>query len=244
MRFEEPPIEGTLVLRYKRFLADIELASGEVIVAHCPNTGGLLGCKTPGSRVWLRDSRDPKRKLRHTWQAIEVDGTWVNVDTNLPNRVVAAALEARSIPQLAGFQNVKREVAYGENSRIDVLLTDEAGRRCYVEVKSTTLVEGDAGLFPDAVTARGKKHLFELMRMVGEGHRAVQLFLLNRSDVARFRPADDIDPAYGEALREAAAAGVEILALSAHVEPLSFELGRELAVELPRLVRAGVRKKA
>ncbi|MCZ6598985.1 MAG: DNA/RNA nuclease SfsA [Planctomycetota bacterium] len=232
MHFDEPPIEGRLIERYKRFLADVELSDGSVITAHCPNTGSLLGCKEPGSRVWLRDSHNPGRKLRYTWQAVEVDGTWVNVDTSLPNRVVFDAIQERRIRPLAGYPWAKREVKYGQGSRIDILLTKSNGERCYVEVKSTTLTDGRLGLFPDAVTARGKKHLQELVRMTRKGHRAVQLFLVGRADVTRFRPADAIDPAYCKELRRAAAKGVEVLAYRTRVEPDRLEVDRKLPVDL------------
>jgi len=217
MRFEDPPIVGRFLRRYKRFFADVEV-DGEVVVAHCPNTGSLLGCKPEGAPAWLRDTNDPKRKLRFTWQAVEVDGAWVNVDTNLPNRVIAEALEAGAVPGLEAYDRVRREVAYGTNSRIDVLLSG-AGLR-------------GGALFPDAVTARGLKHLGELATVAAEGHRAVQLFFVSRADVGVFRPADAIDPAYANALRDAAAAGVEVRAFAAEVEPQALSLGRELEVAL------------
>jgi sugar fermentation stimulation protein A len=233
MRFEDPPVRGTLLKRYKRFLADVELEDGSMLTAHCPNTGSLLGCKEPGSAVLLRDSKDPKRKLRFTWQAIKVGRTWVNVDTNLPNRVVAEALEAGEVPGLTGYDRVRREVKYGKNSRIDVLLEADDGRSCYVEVKSTTLAEGKFGLFPDAVTERGRKHLGELADVVRAGGRAVQFFLVGRSDVTAFRPADHIDEKYGIALREAAEVGVELMAYDTKVGTRTCELGSPLPIELP-----------
>lgn len=232
MKYDEPPILGRLIRRYKRFLADVELEDGSVVTAHCPNTGSLLGCKEEGSQVWLRDSKDEKRKLRLTWQAIRVGRTWVSVDTNLPNRAVSEALEARRIPSLTEFDTLRREVKYGQNSRIDVLLESEGGPRTYIEVKSTTLREGTAGLFPDAVTARGKKHLEELMDVVRAGDRAVQFFLVCRSDVKVFRPADTIDPVYCSTLREAAETGVEVLAHRAKVRARSFDVGEAIDVDL------------
>ena len=232
MRFPDPPIPGRLVRRYKRFLADVELEDGELVTAHCPNTGSLLGCKEEGAKVWLRDSKDPKRKLQLTWQAIQVKRTWVNVDTNLPNRVVYEALQRDEIPKLSGYAEHKREVPYGKSSRIDVLLTSASGERCYVEVKSTTLTDGKIGLFPDAVTSRGLKHLQELTRVVQNGERAVQFFFISRSDVDTFRPADTIDPAYCDELRKAAKAGVEVMAWSTKVRPKSLVLDRELPIEL------------
>lgn len=232
MKIDQPLVEATLVRRYKRFLTDVTLADGSELIAHCPNTGSLLGCKEPGSRVWLRDTENDKRKYRLSWQAVEVDGCWVNVDTGLPNAEVFDAINEDRVPALSGYASAKREVKYGENSRIDVLLTGEGGELCYVEVKNTTLVEGELALFPDAVTERGRKHLGELVKMVEAGHRAVQFFFVSRNDVKSFRPADHIDPAYAKALREAAAAGVEVMAWSARVERDSIELDTELAVDL------------
>jgi sugar fermentation stimulation protein A len=233
MRFAEAPLEGRFLRRYQRFFADVELSSGEVVTAHCPNTGSLKGCLVEGAGVWLRDSHDAARKLRTTWQAIELGGTWVNVDTGLPNRVVSEALGAGRIPGLCGYGALRREVRYGEQSRIDVLLEGHAEHpRCYVEVKSTTLAEDEVGLFPDAVTERGRKHLGELVRMVQAGERAVQLFFVSRADVRVLRPAEAIDPAYAAALRAAAAHGVEVRAFAAEVTALGLELGAELEVEL------------
>ncbi len=247
MRFDTPPLEGRLRERYKRFLADVELPDGTLITAHCPNTGSLLGCKEPGSRAWLRDSGDPKRKLRFTWQAIEIEGNWVNVDTNLPNRVVFESILAGRVPSLTGYANARREVKYGTNSRIDVLLEDPDRAPCYIEVKSTTLTDDRTALFPDAVTARGLKHLGELTQVVEDGARAVQFFFISRADVDVFRPADAIDPAYATALRRAADAGVEIEAWSSKVEALGVELDRKLELDLdgPRtFVKPTRRKKA
>jgi sugar fermentation stimulation protein A len=233
MRIEQPILEGRFLRRYKRFFADVELPDGTLVTAHCPNTGSLLGCLEEGRRAVLRDSQDPKRKLRYTLQAIQVGRSLVNVDTSLPNLVVHEAVLAGTVPELAGYDEVRREVPYGESSRIDLLLTrPRSPARCYVEVKSTTLAEGHTALFPDAVTTRGRKHLGELAGVVAAGHRAVQLYFISRADVRRFAPADAIDPAYGAALREAARAGVELLAYCARVRPGSLELHRRLPIEL------------
>jgi len=234
MRIELPLVEGKLLKRYKRFLTDVELPSGEVLTAHCPNTGSLLGCKDPGSPVWLRDTADPKRKLRHSWQAVKVGDTWVNVDTNLPNRVVAEALRERAVPGLDGYDSVRTEVKYGTNSRIDVLLEHSAGELppCYVEVKNTTLAEAGVARFPDAVTARGLKHLGELEQVVADGARAVQFFFVSRGDVASFEPAADIDPAYTAGLESAVANGVEVTAWSTRVLPDALELDAPLEVRV------------
>lgn len=233
MQIGLPTIEGRLVKRYKRFFADVELADGTTITAHCPNTGSLKGCLVEGGRAILRDSGDLERKLRYVWQAIEIGGTLVNVDTGLPNRVVHEAVVAGAIPELAGYDEARREVKYGENSRIDLLLSKKRSKKlCYVEVKNTTLAEGRTALFPDAVTERGLKHLRELMGVVAAGHRAVQFFFVSRDDVKGFAPADEIDPDYGSALRAAADAGVEVLAYSARVSPGALELHQRLEVRL------------
>ncbi len=233
MRIELPILEGRLVRRYKRFFVEVELPDGSLVTAHCPNTGSLLGCLVAGSRAILRDSQNMERRLRYVFQAVEIAGTLINVDTSLPNHVVHEAVLAGRIPALTGYDDVRPEVPYGRSSRIDLLLSRRRSRKlCYVEIKNTTLAVGRTALFPDAVTERGLKHLGELRSMVARGHRAVQLFFVSRADTRRFRPADDIDPEYGRALRAAAARGVEVLAWSARVRPDSIELGRSLPVEL------------
>jgi sugar fermentation stimulation protein A len=232
MRFPEPPLRARLVRRYKRFLADVELEDGTLLTAHCPNTGSLLGCLEPGSPVWLRDSGNPERKLRHTWQAVRIGRTWVNVDTALPNRVVAEAIASGALPELDGYGSLRREVAYGRRSRIDLLLEDAVRGTCHVEVKSTTLARGEVALFPDAVTERGRKHLGELARLARRGRRAVQFFFVSRGDVRVFRPAEDIDPDYASALRRAVRAGVEVVARRTSVRARSLELGERLDVEI------------
>lgn len=232
MRIELPTLEGRFLRRYKRFFADVQLASGEVVTAHCPNTGSLLGCLAEGARAILRDSQDEERKLRYVFQAIEVGGTLVNVDTSLPNRIVHEAIVDGRLSELTGYATAKREVAYGRNSRIDVLLTSKAGELCYVEVKNTTYADGRTAMFPDAVTERGLKHLGELTRMVRQGHRAVQFFFVSRSDCRSFRPAVGIDPEYAKALAKAAAKGVEVIAYSARVSPTRIEIAKRLPIEL------------
>ena len=232
MKIAQPVVLGTFIKRYKRFLTDVQLEDGSILTAHCPNTGSMKGCLEEGARVALRDSEDPKRKLRHTFQSIEVGGTWVNVDTGLPNALAFEAVEAGAIEALVGYESARREVKYGKNSRIDLLLEDPARGRAYVEVKNTTLAEGGLARFPDAVTARGLKHLEELAGVVAEGHRGVMLYCVSRGDVEAFSPADDIDPAYSAKLREVAGAGVELLAYSTVVTPTSFELGEQLEVRL------------
>ncbi len=210
-------VKGRLIQRYKRFLADVELADGSVVTAHCANPGSMMGLKQAGSRVWLSISDDPKRKLRYSWKLIEVDFGWkgpqlVSLDTGHPNRLAEEAIVAGVIPELAGYGALRREVAYGRNSRIDLLLTDAERPDAYVEVKNVHLMR-EPGLveFPDSVTARGAKHLEELGDMAQAGHRAVMLFVV-QMEGSRFAIARDIDRAYDVALTRAMARGVEVLA--------------------------------
>ncbi len=217
-----PLVEGVLLKRYKRFLADVQLQDGSVVTAHCPNTGPMTGVLHPGGRVRLRHAPSPSRKLAWTWEQAEVDGAdgkplWVGINTALPNRLVRAAIEAGCLePQLGPIGAIRAEVPYGQNrrSRIDLLLTPAAGaadlRPIYVEVKNTTWTQGRLALFPDTVTERGQKHLVELTALL-PGARAVLLPCLSRGDVERFAPGDAADPRYGELFRAALAAGVEVL---------------------------------
>jgi sugar fermentation stimulation protein A len=233
MRIDKPLIEGRLVRRYKRFLADVELADGSLVTAHCPNPGRLLGCLPEAARVVLRDSQDPRRKLRYTFQTVRVGRHWVSVDTALANAVVREALLAERIPELAGYATTRAEVRCGERSRIDFLLEDPRRVRCFVEVKCTTLLERGSAMFPDAVTARGTKHLGELARLARAGERAVLLLFVARGDARRFAPADHIDPVWGAALRESLVAGVEVLAYAARVRPERIELARPQPIAIP-----------
>ena len=217
MNFPDPLIPGRLVKRYKRFLADVELPGGEVVTAHCANSGSMMGLKDPGMDVWLSPSRNPARKLKYTLELVAADGALVGVNTALPNGLAEDAILAGKIPELVGYGRLRREVKYGKNSRIDILLEDDAQASpglppCYVEVKSVTLSR-ERGLaeFPDAVTARGAKHLVELGDMVEDGNRAVMLYLAQRADCDRFAIAADIDPGYQKALDAALERGVELL---------------------------------
>jgi sugar fermentation stimulation protein A len=223
---------GRLVRRYKRFLADVEL-DGALVTVHCPNPGSMQGCMREGGAVWLSDSGDPARKLRFTWELSEVDGAMICVHTGRANGVVAEALAAGRIAELAGWPTVRREVRYGDRSRVDFLL-ERGEERLYLEVKSVTLGREDGlAAFPDSVTARGTRHLAELEAMVAAGHRAALLFVVARSDGARVAPADDIDPVYGAALRRAAAAGVELLAYRCAIGPDALALTERVPVVLP-----------
>lgn len=236
MQFEDALIEGTLIRRYKRFLADVTLSDGREITAHTPNTGSMKGCNEPGCRVWLRDSGNPKRKHPLSWELIEVEaGTLVGINTSLSNALVREGIETGVIGELQGYGRIRPEVRYGhENSRIDLLLEDsDSHPDCYVEVKNVTLADGGVGCFPDAVSTRGTKHLRELMAMVDAGFRAALCFCVQREDVEYMAPADHIDPEYGKTLREAMERGVEVLAYRALVSTESVELAASLPV-LPR----------
>jgi sugar fermentation stimulation protein A len=231
-----PPLfPGKLIKRYKRFLADIELADGSIITAHCPNSGSMLGCNLPGSPVMVSVSRNPNRKLAHTWELVQFNGFWVGLNTMLPNRLAEEAILDGTITELQGFERLRREVPYGsERSRIDILLEGEKGC-CYVEVKNVTLVQDGLALFPDAVTERGQKHLRELMEVVRNGDRGVILFTVQRGDGSAVAPADTIDPVYGKLLREAVKHGVEALAYRAEVRPEQIRLTERLPIVLDQL---------
>jgi len=224
-------VEGRLIRRYKRFLADVRLADGSEVVAHCPNTGSMKNCAEPGSRVWLQDVSSPKRKLRYRWELVEVAGRFLAcINTGRANELVREAIVANRIEALAGYSQVQTERPYGqEGSRIDLLLSEPGLPDCFVEVKNLTLLEGEGlGTFPDAVTSRGRKHLRELMGVVASGGRGVLFFNVAHSGIDRVEPAWDIDPAYAKTLVEAVEAGVEVLAYGAEFSPGQVNLGRIL----------------
>ena len=227
---------GRLIRRYKRFLADIKLDSGEIITAHCPNTGPMTGIAIPGKEVQVSKSDNPKRKLAYTWEMIQIGSTWVGTNTAIPNRVVKLALQQKLFPELATrYSEVRSEVPYGKNkkSRVDFLLTgNDSQPAIYVEVKSVTLSKDKLALFPDTVTIRGQKHLQELTDLVPD-LKAVMLYFINRGNCNIFAPSDSCDPKYGELLRLAVAKGVEVLPYQFEITPqgISF-LG--LADFLPR----------
>jgi sugar fermentation stimulation protein A len=229
MKLPIPLSAGRLIRRYQRFLADVELSDGTRVTVHCPNSGSMRGCGAPGSEVLLSSSANPARKYPFTWELVYCDGHWVGINTNRPNRLVQEGIEQGIIRELQGYSAIQPEVRYGANSRIDLLLS-RAEERCYVEVKSVTLVKSGLALFPDSVTGRGQKHLRELITMAAQGHRAVNLFVVQRGDGERFAPADAIDPNYGRLLRLAAAAGVEILAYQAVATPMEIKLSRRLPI--------------
>ncbi len=235
MRFAQPLEQGRLVRRYKRFLADIITDEGEALCIHCPNTGSMLNCMGEGARVWFQRSSDPRRKLPGTWELVETpQGRLACVNTARANPLVEEALLNGQIAELAGFTTLKREVAYGvENSRVDFRL-DYAGTAAFVEVKSVTLgfAEMPVAAFPDAVTTRGARHLRELATLARAGVRAVQLYCVNLSGIEAVRPAEEIDPAYAAALREAQAAGVEVLAYGVDLSVEELRIAGRLPVLL------------
>jgi sugar fermentation stimulation protein A len=236
MNFREPLIPATLVKRYKRFLADVVLPSGEAITAHVANPGAMTGLAAPGARVWLSKSGNAKRKLPYSWELVEVDlGAGVEligINTAHPNLLAAEAIAAGAIPELAGYPSTRREVKYGRNSRVDFLLEAPDRAPCYVEVKNVHLMRR-AGLaeFPDSVTARGAKHLDELAAVAAAGARAVMLFLIQIGSAARFALARDIDPAYGAAFDRARAAGVEAVAYRCVIEHQAITLAGPVPIE-------------
>jgi sugar fermentation stimulation protein A len=217
MLYAYPPlIEGRLVKRYKRFFADVELADGSLVTAHCPNTGPMTGVCELGAPVLLSASDNPNRKLAYTWELIQVDETWVGVNTNLPNKIVGLGLEKRVFSELGDYIKIEREVPYGsQKSRIDYRLTRADGQQVYVEVKNTTWTDGKrdprTALFPDTVTTRGQKHLEELIEVAQSGQDAVLLFFINRSDCERFAPGEKADLRYGKLFWKALDSGVKIV---------------------------------
>ncbi len=231
MKIDKPLTSGTLLKRYKRFLADIRLENGEIITTHCPNSGSMLSCNVPGSPVLLSYHDNPKRKYQYTWEMVKVDSIWVGINTMVPNKLVAQSIQAGLIPELTGYDQIHTEIKVSDHSRLDLMLENKMGK-CFVEVKNVTLVQDGVALFPDAVTSRGTKHLNELIELKRKEHRAVSFFLIQRSDGNSFSPANIIDPAYGSALRQAYRAGVEILAYRAKVTPKEITIDRRLDVKL------------
>lgn len=238
MKFVPPLHKAILIKRYKRFLADVTLPDGSIRTLHCPNTGSMLHCALPGSRVWFSDSGNPARKYPCTWELVEVDQRYkVGINTGRANALVKEAITEGVIAQLCGYGNCRSEVAYGsEKSRIDFLLSDKPaapGVDCYVEVKSVTLGLGQGqGAFPDAVTTRGLKHLRELIEMKALGQRAVLFFCVQHEGIHEVRPADEIDPAYGALLREAQRMGVEVMAYRTDISEQEIRLAAEVPVRL------------
>ena len=239
MRYAPSLIQGTLIKRYKRFLADIELASGEVITAHCPNTGSMKNCCDPSSRVWVYDANNPKRKLRYTWELVEVESRYLAcINTGRANHLVKEAILAGDIPELSHYETLKTECKYGqENSRIDILLSADGKPDCYVEVKNVTLLEeNNRGSFPDAVTTRGTKHLRELMEMKSQGARAVLFFNVAHTGISSVRPNWLIDPIYTDTLEEAINHGVEVLAYGASISDTQIHINNPIPFSMNKTI--------
>lgn len=221
-------IPGMLVRRYKRFLADVELNTGEVVTAHCPNSGSMRECSEPGRPVYLSYYDNPKRKFNYTWEIIAMPTSLVGVNTNIPNRLVKRAIEEGVVKELRGYDRIVSEVKVGEKSRIDLLLTRAETELCYVEIKNCTLVTDGIACFPDAVTLRGLRHLIELQKLISEGCRCIIFFLVQRMDARLFTPADQIDPAYGQELRRAVKNGVEMLVYDVMIDLERIVLGKRI----------------
>jgi sugar fermentation stimulation protein A len=229
MQFPSPLVRGRLAQRYKRFFADVVLDDGTELTAHCPNPGAMLGLNTPGLPAWVSRSDDPKRKLAHTLELVEVDGGLVGINTLHPNRIVAEALAADAIPELTGYDLIRREVNYGERSRVDFLLTGEGRPACWLEIKNCHLMR-TPGLaeFPDCVAARSSRHLRELAAMVQQGDRAVALFVIQRTDCDRFSACAELDPLFARTLDEVANQGVEVLAYACAMNEQGVTLDRRI----------------
>lgn len=235
MRFQTDLVPARLTRRYKRFLADCVLEGcGTEITAHCANPGSMMGLADPDTRVWLEPNDDPRKKLKYGWRLVDHEnGHFTGVDTSLPNKALKTALNSRALAALAEYDSVRPEVKYGQNSRIDFLLSAPGRPDAYVEVKSVTLSrQPGLAAFPDSVTARGAKHLRELAEMVAQGHRAIMLYLVQRTDCTRFTLAADIDPAYAAAYDAARAAGVETLCYGTNISPRGVDLSDALEISI------------
>ena len=225
-------IPGILVKRYKRFLTDVKLNAGNIVTAHCPNTGSMKGCCESGRPVYLSFHDNPKRKLKYTWELIEMHTSLVGVNTLVPNRLVFESAKAGVVPELSGYETIEREVKISDRSRIDLALTAVDRRRCYVEIKNCTLVDNGVALFPDAVTSRGLKHIIELQNLVNSGYRCVMFYFIQRMDAEIFKPADHIDSEYGKALRHAVKRGLEVLVYDVAIDLDGIKLNRKIPYEL------------
>lgn len=229
--FPEPLKRGQLIKRYKRFLADIELENGTLITAHCPNSGAMQGLTDAGTPVWVSYSSNPSRKLAHTWQMAEVEGTFVGMNTANPNPLVEEAIRSGVIAELQGYQHLRREVPYGKNSRIDILLEDPSLPLTYVEVKNVHWKRDRKVAFPSSVTTRGAKHMRELSDMVRQGHKAYVVYIVQRNDCEEFELAHDIDPHYAGETFKALEAGVRALIYACDVNPNGIRISKRLRFE-------------
>ena len=230
MKYEHELFHGTLIKRYKRFLADVKLDNGEIVTAHCANSGSMLSLKDEGNEVWLSPATNPKAKLDYKWEIVKASDAMVGINTSWPNKLVEEAILDGTITELQGYDDLRREMKYGKKSRIDLFLSNHPENAdCYVEVKSVTLSRETAlGEFPDSVTTRGTKHLNELKDMVDQGSRSVMLYLAQRSDINKFKVASDIDPAYADALEVAKAKGVEAYCYICQITPSGINVGKSI----------------
>ncbi len=233
MEWSSPLIRGTLVRRYKRFFADVELDNGEVVTAHCANPGSMMGLKDPGLPAYISTHNNPKRKLRYSLEAVEIKGDMVGINTSLPNKLGEEAIAANAIKELSGYSNMRREVKYGTNSRVDILLEDDAKGLAYVEIKNVHFSR-EPGLaeFPDSVTERGTKHLKELAQMVEDGHRAVMFYVVQRPDCEVFSIAADTDPTYANTFKESLKCGVEVICYDCALTLKDITIRRALPLKL------------
>lgn len=243
MKFDTALTNGILVKRYLRFLADVRLADGTLITVHCPNTGTMLSCSAPGSEVCLSRSDNPRRKYPFTLEMIRIGTTWVGVNTGRTNALVVEAIEQGQLAELAGFDEIRREVKVGVNTRLDLQILHQ-GSSLYIEVKNCSLAVDGWAMFPDAVTARGTKHLQELIRLKKAGFSAGIVYLVQRMDADRFAPASHIDPLYGKTLIEAVSAGVLVLVYQAEVDPTGIRIVRDLPFFLQGPPEAGATEHA
>jgi len=232
MKYEEKLIRGTLVKRYKRFFADVELADGSIVTAHCPNTGSMKTCGSAGDTVYIQPNANPKRKLKFTWELTKTKGGYIGVNTGRPNHIVFEAIESNIIPELTGYESHLQEKKYGKNSRIDILLESASKPQCFVEIKNTTLLHEGQLVFPDSVTSRGLKHIHELANEIKKGNRGVMFYLCNRPEGDLFSPAEHIDPEYAKALKTAYNKGLEILAYRVNHTLTGSRVGEKIAIKL------------
>lgn len=225
-------ISGTLVRRYKRFLADVQLENGDTVTAHCPNTGSMQGCSEPGRTVYLSIHSNPRRKLKYTWELIEMPKSLVGVNTLVPNRLVFESIKTGQVPELSGYDTLETEVRIGNHTRIDLMLSGCSKKQCYIEIKNCTLVSDGVACFPDAITTRGLKHIRELLLLKAAGYRIVMFYFIQRMDADAFKPADHIDAAYGRELRRAVKRGLEILAYDVLIDFKHIQLHRHIPCAL------------
>ena len=225
-------LPGTLLKRYKRFLADIKLESGELITAHCPNSGSMTSRSEPGRCVYVSVQDRPERKLKYTWEIIEMPTSLVGINTLVPNRLVYQSLMTGQIHGFDEYDTIKTEVRVGRHSRLDIMLSNVHGKQCYMEIKNCTLVDDGIAYFPDAITTRGRNHLIILEDLAAAGNRSVMFFLIQRMDAKFFRPADHVDPAYGKQLRKANASSVEIIIYDVKIDLQKICLGKRIPYQL------------